>query len=1140
MKNVIIISLLALFSLSVNAQFVDDFTDGNFTSAPPWSGDVSKFEVNPAKELWLNAPSVADTAILTTPFSAINNATWQFYVKMDFDPSSSNYSRVYLMSNNNNLKGALDGYFVQIGGVSGNTDDISLYKQSGNSITKIIDGIDGTVAATPEIKVKITRGVNGNWELLSDTNNSGSYVSEGTVTDNSFTYSNFFGVFCKYTSSRSDKFFFDDFSLQGTIPTDITPPKIVNLKVVDHEKIDLLFDEPVDPITSQDPSNYVIDDGGLSFTTAIQDIANPKLIHLRFNPFKNLKPHKLEVKNIKDQSGNAIVSQIRYFKYHYYVQPKNNYVSINEILADFSPQVKLPKAEYIELYNPFKASASGYDKTDTVFNLKGWTLADKASTSSAFDEFYLWPNNYVVICKRSDSILFTSYAGTNAIDFIFLDKMPSLNNTDDEITLRTADGTLIDKISYNDTWYGNDLKKKGGWSLEQKNPFSECDGKYNWLASSHNDGGTPGLKNSQYNILPDNSPPQLVSWKVSSKDTVDIFFSEILDSSNIKSGTYQLVNAANSITVTVSEQLSNGAKLSFSPALKHNFLYKIKVSGITDCPGNIMSDTSFEFSLGVDPEPYDLLINEAYIVPRTGVSPLPKAQYIELYNRTRQAIKTDKLKFSDLLTEIQIPSDVILPGEHVILCEKGFESSFRQYGKVFPMEDWPILNKTKDVIKISKEDTIIDIIQYEDSWYKDDIKKKGGWSLELKNSNDPCLGALNWSASTNNNGGTPGKRNSVESGSNYFRNELSSITVNNDSTITLNFTRTFDTTTLSNSNITIVPSQSIRYIRSKAPWEKNIVIEFNHPLKKGGVYRITLDNLYDCTGQKINTKTLSFILPDWNNIVVNEVLFNPRDGGSDYVEIYNKSGTSIDLKNWSFATVSSSGDTTYKPLATKHLMIPDGDYFVFTENKGNILFEYSDAVEKNIFETDLPSYSNSSGRVILATINKKFIDDFSYSESMHFKLIDNVKGVSLERINVNRNTNDQTNWHSASSQVNYGTPGYKNSQFSNNVVESDNINIEPEIFSPDNDGHEDNVDITYRFPKEGYLATIKIYDQKGREVRLLANNSLLQKEGAISWDGIMNNGEKAPVGIYILLVEVFDLKGNTKRFKKTCVVATKL
>jgi flagellar hook assembly protein FlgD len=141
----------------------------------------------------------------------------------------------------------------------------------------------------------------------------------------------------------------------------------------------------------------------------------------------------------------------------------------------------------------------------------------------------------------------------------------------------------------------------------------------------------------------------------------------------------------------------------------------------------------------------------------------------------------------------------------------------------------------------------------------------------------------------------------------------------------------------------------------------------------------------------------------------------------------------------------------------------------------------------------------------------------------------------LERIDYNRPSNDNTNWHSAAEDVGFATPGYENSQYKK-VEITDGISISPETFSPDNDGVDDVLNISYQFAEAGYVANIVIYDAKGRLIKNLLLNELLGTKGTFSWDGINENNEKAAIGIYIIYFEAFKLNGETKKFKKTGVL----
>jgi flagellar hook assembly protein FlgD len=142
----------------------------------------------------------------------------------------------------------------------------------------------------------------------------------------------------------------------------------------------------------------------------------------------------------------------------------------------------------------------------------------------------------------------------------------------------------------------------------------------------------------------------------------------------------------------------------------------------------------------------------------------------------------------------------------------------------------------------------------------------------------------------------------------------------------------------------------------------------------------------------------------------------------------------------------------------------------------------------------------------------------------------------LERINPN-GASDGTNFHSAAESVNFATPAYQNSQYSLSTIFKGDVNIDPETFSPDNDGYQDLLNINYQFPEPGNVANVRIYDRKGRLIRDLINNELLGLKGTFKWDGITEDNNKARIGVYLIYFEVFNPNGEQKVYKKTAVLA---
>ena len=132
------------------------------------------------------------------------------------------------------------------------------------------------------------------------------------------------------------------------------------------------------------------------------------------------------------------------------------------------------------------------------------------------------------------------------------------------------------------------------------------------------------------------------------------------------------------------------------------------------------------------------------------------------------------------------------------------------------------------------------------------------------------------------------------------------------------------------------------------------------------------------------------------------------------------------------------------------------------------------------------------------------------------------------------------NWHSAAESQGFATPGYRNSQSVPGVSMGGGFTTDLDVFSPDNDGFEDVVQISYVLDQPGWVATVRIFDQQGREVRLLRQQELLGTKGTFSWDGISDDRQKARMGMYVILVERFLPSGELATDKLTVALAHKL
>lgn len=544
---------------------------------------------------------------------------------------------------------------------------------------------------------------------------------------------------------------------------------------------------------------------------------------------------------------------------------------------------------------------------------------------------------------------------------------------------------------------------------------------------------------------------------------------------------------------------------------------------------------------------FDIVIDEIMADPSPQIA-LPNNEWIELRNTSATAFNLLGWRIADASSQSgPMPAYILQPDSFVIVCTSGAVAAMSAYGPVITVTSFPSLDNTGDIIYLkSAQNKIIHTVSYTDAWYQNELKKEGGWSLEMMDTKNPCSGFTNWKASTSLNGGTPGIKNAVD-GMNADTDAPQLLHA--FATDSINITLVFDEP-LDSSSAAIIASYTIsdgigtpQFITVTAPVFNKVNLRLNSALLRNKIYTISATAVTDCKGNVISNKNsvrvgLSEIAAS-QDIVINEILFNPKSNGTDYVELYNRSNKIIDLKQIYIANRGSNGIiSNIKQLSADSYLFFPQDFMVVTEDAAIVKRDF---ITKNpdafITLASMPSLNDDEGHVIILNAQGGIIDELHYSEKWHFSLIDNREGVALERIDYNAVTQQADNWHSAATSAGYGTPAYKNSQYKINDGLQGDITVSPEIISPDNDGMDDFATITYSFPTAGYVANTTVFDVAGRPVRFLQRNALCGITGSFRWEGLGENNQQLPVGIYIIHTDVFNTAGKKKQFKKTVVLA---
>jgi hypothetical protein len=244
---------------------------------------------------------------------------------------------------------------------------------------------------------------------------------------------------------------------------------------------------------------------------------------------------------------------------------------------------------------------------------------------------------------------------------------------------------------------------------------------------------------------------------------------------------------------------------------------------------------------------------------------------------------------------------------------------------------------------------------------------------------------------------------------------------------------------------------------------------------------------------------------DYPPLVINEILVNPTgDMSTEWVELYNRSQEPQDLNGWQIGDANA-----LHTITDSNIIIEAGEYLVLVDDSTAFAEFYIDMVR--VVQPSSWSALNNDGDIIrLIDIYEIEADRFEYEQTYP----DNYTWSRGEDI-IHENQ-----W--GRSQFPGGTPGFENQVFFTQDANNNHIEITPTHFSPDNDGYEDSTVITFKAQSAvGY--TLKIFDRQGRIVRTFFEDEPFIPDEVV-WDGFTDNGNRLPVGIYIVYFEAIGVE----------------
>ncbi|MFN3195855.1 MAG: lamin tail domain-containing protein [Chlorobiota bacterium] len=274
---------------------------------------------------------------------------------------------------------------------------------------------------------------------------------------------------------------------------------------------------------------------------------------------------------------------------------------------------------------------------------------------------------------------------------------------------------------------------------------------------------------------------------------------------------------------------------------------------------------------------------------------------------------------------------------------------------------------------------------------------------------------------------------------------------------------------------------------------------------------------------------------EFGDVLINEIMFDVSQTGYEFIEIYNTTSDTIQIDNWYFADESDVlRNRTNSIIST--LSLPPNGYAIIAHDS---LAYYSTESElrPNVLMTE-SSFSLNNGGDMFQIMDSEMtvIDSVRYSDDWHEDYLTDTKDVSLEKLQPNLISNEETNWLSCTNEDG-GTPLRTNS-YTGVIANSGSISVTPNPYSPSSSS-EPYIVIEFESGFRNALYDCIIYYENGSVARKLAESKFVAERGIITWNGRDDRGDILPLGPYPVVVTATDQRSGESVVLKELIVIAK-
>lgn len=270
-----------------------------------------------------------------------------------------------------------------------------------------------------------------------------------------------------------------------------------------------------------------------------------------------------------------------------------------------------------------------------------------------------------------------------------------------------------------------------------------------------------------------------------------------------------------------------------------------------------------------------------------------------------------------------------------------------------------------------------------------------------------------------------------------------------------------------------------------------------------------------------------------SDVVVNEIMYRPNIGESEWIELVCRSELGCDLAGW---TIRDSGGKR-RMISRTSLFVPAFCYLILAEDSVSFArtFPDCDAVVARP-EGGLPALNDSGEGEFTDLVS---IEDSSgcVVEYVTYKdLLGSERGRSIERVSMDACSSLEGGiWHRCAAESG-ATAGRENSVGGETKKGSKRLSISPNPFSSASGAC---ALIEAHLSKGESGIRIRIFSLEGLEVKRLFGEIGGASTVICRWDGRDEASNLVPTGIYICLAEYMCGGGGVCRREKCCIVVVR-